>query len=463
MPPTDASLREELATLFTAVSTDAARRVTEVRFPQVVASEQRQKVIRDKSNLDAWQSRTAPRKYENILVGGGKSLARLAPLLSTDVISLTERCATQLTELNGSNLPFFSPLGDASWTLVESAEDFETEIPADYERNAPDWTSRRLLLPALFGHLKMLPNLRSVSDKAAQSFASEVLKVATAPNLEYKLSIPLSGLTAKSHIASAQGDAALRGLTAEEQGRFLSEWGIISGNFGAAALPMVVLELIIPTARSAHNPDGREVVSQWLCALFLNGYYPAGYRAQLQSYPSWVLPVVMNIPVTLPSQPAGWVNITPIRFQKICETVKELARYSVSDPRSVHDLALHRFYSGAARSNHVDGILDFAIALEALLLPYDEESRRGDLSYRFRIHGGYFISTAKNERSQVARQLTNLYNLRSGLVHGGKYPAPADIDSGWSAAKQLAQRGLCRAITDGFPTSETFKNMILGT
>jgi hypothetical protein len=47
----------------------------------------------------------------------------------------------------------------------------------------------------------------------------------------------------------------------------------------------------------------------------------------------------------------------------------------------------------------VDGILDLAIALESLLLPYDEDARRGDLAYRFRIHGGYFLSKTKSERS----------------------------------------------------------------
>jgi hypothetical protein len=72
------------------------------------------------------------------------------------------------------------------------------------------------------------------------------------------------------------------------------------------------------------------------------------------------------------------------------------ARMRPSPPK---DLTLHRFFAGVARKgvtdfhpggadrNAADAVLDFTIALEALLLPYDEKARHGDLGYRFRVHG----------------------------------------------------------------------------
>jgi hypothetical protein len=458
MPIPSTNLQDELAALFVAASSDASRRVREVGLPTVIP-EQRIIIMRDKTDPNVLSGDPTTYMRKNALSNETAPLYRLAPLLSPNTVSSINRCATQLIELENSNLPFFSPFEGPSWMLAYGLEIIGTGGPSDYVVDAVDWTSRHLLLPALLDRIRKLPNLSSVSNEAARSFAAEVMRVATAPNLEYMLSIPLAGIMTRTRVASVQGDATLRPLTAREQGDFLSAWGILTGNL--APVPAVVLELIIPTARNAQNPDVQEVLSKWLCAQFLNGYDPAGYKAQLQSHPSWALSSSMNIPIVLPPRAVAWSSMTPMKFEKVCETVRQLARYSISNPASVHELALSRFYTGVTRSSRADGILDFAIALEALLLPYDEDARRGDLSYRFRIHGGYFLSGIKNERGKVARQLTELYNLRSRLVHGAHYPAPADIDSGWATARHFAQRGLCRAIADRFPTAETFKKMIL--
>lgn len=134
------------------------------------------------------------------------------------------------------------------------------------------------------------------------------------------------------------------------------------------------------------------------------------------------------------------------------------------------DLALHRFFAGEARRgttdllpgladrNAADAILDFTIALEALLLPYDGNARHGDLGYRFRIHGAHFIADSIPERQTTARQLSTIYSMRSRLVHGGRYPTSEEIKS----ARDLARRGLLRAVNDSFPDAETFNRRTLG-
>lgn len=453
-------IQDMLAILFAAAQADTARRIQKLGLPFVV-SESGKTIVRDEANPDGWtSSNTTVRK--NILASENGPILRVAPLLSNDVISSVRECASSLVALNRSNLPFFSPFSGASWTLTTDIESYRTKVSPTYETDPAAWTCEHLLLPALLEHLKRLPNLRRASRKAANSFATDVLQVATASDLEYLLSIPLSGITAKSRVASAAGDAVLRPLTSMEQGSFLPAFGGDAINFTFVAPPFVSLDLIVRTDRCASNPDVREPISRWLCALSLNGYEPAGYSTRMQSHPPWRMPGTMHTPVILPSMPDSWSRITAIRFQKVLGTVQQLRRYSISDPKSEQDLALHRYCSGVARTNRVDGILDFAIALEALLLPYDEDARRGDLAYRFRIHGGYFLSREKRERAQVARQLTALYELRSRLVHGGHYPTPTDINTGWITAKELARRGLCRAITESFPSATTFKTMILG-
>lgn len=104
-------------------------------------------------------------------------------------------------------------------------------------------------------------------------------------------------------------------------------------------------------------------------------------------------------------------------------------------------------------------MLDFVIALEALLLPDDS---RGDLSYRFRLHGAYYLSSSVMERPGIAEQLNDLYKLRSRLVHGGKYPEQEKLSSVRETARDFARIGLIRAVHDGFPTGAEFTQVILG-
>jgi hypothetical protein len=108
-------------------------------------------------------------------------------------------------------------------------------------------------------------------------------------------------------------------------------------------------------------------------------------------------------------------------------------------------------------------VLDFTIALEALLLPYDEKARHGDLGYRFRMHGAHFLADETAQRAGLARKLGGIYEVRSRLVHGGKYPSLDEIQTTRGDARELARRGLLRAVHDGFPTAGAFNQMVLGT
>ncbi|MGH3607200.1 MAG: hypothetical protein ACRDRD_03820, partial [Pseudonocardiaceae bacterium] len=108
-------------------------------------------------------------------------------------------------------------------------------------------------------------------------------------------------------------------------------------------------------------------------------------------------------------------------------------------------------------------MLDFTIALEALLLPYDTDARRGDLSYRFRMHGARYLGNDATDRHGMFKRLRDVYDMRSLLVHGGKYPVGDEIREARESARELARIGLLRAVHEGFPTVDMFKQMVLGT
>jgi hypothetical protein len=455
---TYAQLQSDLASLLIRTGADAARRLRELNFPLAI-TEQQTIVARDDKNFNAWGTREISTK-KNALFHASRISLRTVPLLSSDTISVARDCAARIVGLPESKLPFFSPLEGHGRVLIADPREADTG-PINFQDDAIDWTLRHLLLPALLGRLGASSRFQRVSTSAARDFAAEVLRVATADDMQYRISLPLAGITVASRIAVANDRVTFRALSPAEQGDLLVGWGLMTSNFGVT-LPAVALEVTITTRRNEHNPDSRELMSKWLCAFMLYGYDVTSYRAQIQSHPNWLLPFSANAPVALPPHTTTWSRLTPSRAGKLLETVGMLEKYSISDPRSERDLALHRFSSGAARSSHADGILDFVIALESLLLPYDEDARRGDLGYRFRLHGAHYLSKTKSERPGIAKQLTDLYSLRSRLVHGGKYPSTAEIESGWNAAKQFAQLGLYRAVTEGFPSAGQFKAMLLG-
>jgi hypothetical protein len=167
-------------------------------------------------------------------------------------------------------------------------------------------------------------------------------------------------------------------------------------------------------------------------------------------------------PLNLPRHAGSLRRLTADGLREVVATAHQLEmRHNIHQPTSTQDLALHRFAAGVARGDAADAVLDFTIALEGLLLPYDEDTRRSELAYRFRLHGAHYISDSPGERRDIFNQLRAVYDLRSRLVHGGDYPAPVQIRDIRIVAHDLARRGLLRAVREGFPKAEAFNKMML--
>ena len=224
--------------------------------------------------------------------------------------------------------------------------------------------------------------------------------------------------------------------------------------------PEVVLE-IRHSYRSQEERSGSTTGLAYplLTALQLHGYIIAGGYISDRSDPSWLGP---RIGTTIPLARAslGALPLDSDGLRKVIATRRQIAHYSESS--SPKSLAIRRFSSGVARTELEDGLVDFTIALEALLLPYDEETRRGELGYRFRMHDAHYLAGDVTERSDVVRQLGKVYGVRSGLVHGGNYPGFAEVVEAYTAAINFAAKGLLRALHEGFPTPEAFNRMLLG-
>ena len=84
--------------------------------------------------------------------------------------------------------------------------------------------------------------------------------------------------------------------------------------------------------------------------------------------------------------------------------------------KDVMRMALDRLSQSMRKRNDVDRAIDLGIALEMLLL---HESERGELKYRFSVHGAMLLGGNKAERMATYKLLQNVYDLRSSAVHRG--------------------------------------------
>jgi len=455
-------LRGDLESLFVAAAKAATTRLREHGLPLTTLAV-RQVVERDEENLSTWRA-FGQQVQQNVLSDQGFGLYRIAPLLAADVVLAARQVASQMASATDSKFPFFAPLGigHANWLFNDS----DTMPPSpEYASDPGEWVARYVVFPALLTHLQMLPSLEKAG-RARVAFADEVVLFARSSGMTYRTSAPLAGITLPKSRSSgllAAGGRLYR-LTPEEQGEVIERWGLTSHHLGIfASLPLVALEVLVGTDREAQNLNPQEPLTRWLCAFQLHGFPIAGRTGSFEPFPQWSLPMSSPaVPLQLPNTTNDWLAVRPAAFGKIGATANRLKEFKLAEPRKVQDFALHRFWQGGSRQTAADAVVDFVVALESLLLPYDNETRHGDLSYRFRLHGALYLAKNKADRLAVHKTLNDLYGLRSTLVHGNKYPTQEKIVKGRKSAEELARRGLLRALDEGFPTVETFKKLTYG-
>lgn len=76
------------------------------------------------------------------------------------------------------------------------------------------------------------------------------------------------------------------------------------------------------------------------------------------------------------------------------------------------------WWDDAGRLNHVNGFVHCMTALEEILLPEGEGARPGTLTETFGRHAAVLTSRSWDQIDQGAREFSDLYRLRSRLIHG---------------------------------------------
>jgi hypothetical protein len=99
---------------------------------------------------------------------------------------------------------------------------------------------------------------------------------------------------------------------------------------------------------------------------------------------------------------------------------KQFLRLNPSD-REVISTSLDRLNRSKKPASNIDKAIDLGIAMEILLL--HDRSKPDQLAFPFRLRGAWLLAKTPEERVEIERSLSKIYECRSQAVHRGKCAA----------------------------------------
>jgi hypothetical protein len=205
-----------------------------------------------------------------------------------------------------------------------------------------------------------------------------------------------------------------------------------------------------------------------LLALHLLGFKIAGsgFGAMLEE-PSWVHGGFgqSGYPVLMPRAHVDEVAmITNVEVAAVADLADRIPISGFTAPSSPQDLTVSRLAFAMSRTDPREALVDYTIALEALLLSGTDvtEARR-----RFALNGAVFIGATQDERRAVYRELYEIYGARSVLVHGVSPAEPRakrvleTITTLREQASTLASKGTVKALNTSWPGDADFLEALL--
>ena len=117
------------------------------------------------------------------------------------------------------------------------------------------------------------------------------------------------------------------------------------------------------------------------------------------------------------------------------------------------ELAARRLEFGGQRNRLEDALVDYVVGLESLL-----GHGGGEVSYRVSMRGAAVLSRGGSERFDKFKELRNLYDLRSKIVHGAQ-PDRARLTTS-TAAAESALRGVWHWYFENWTSEKSTKKPI---
>ncbi len=354
---------------------------------------------------------------------------------------------------------------NASTDLASRNEVLAAALP-DETREAT--IVRKFLDPMSRSYLYSLADLAIPDDRAIEGLTKELEQVIAERKPRYRFQLHLSGLLLDETIRD--GNVTLRPLNKFELG-FLSkllypypigagmtEQGLLMPSLPTSSLPTSLIEVELPVDYPFQDGFGdADILHRFVLACSLNGIEIGGTGFMMAGrHPRWIDPSTFEKPSPVVGRfVATRVPMTQLQFTELISLARRMPVLSESS-NSNRAIALYRALRGLmARFGEGDGFLDFAIALEALLLA----GENSELSFRFAFYGAAFLKRIRLH-AETFKSLRTVYRVRSKLVHGLKYTDSDRAEAG-RLAMELTQHILLEALNRDWPDANKLGESLL--
>ncbi len=373
-------------------------------------------------------------------------------------------------QLTGANLPHASIAQLILDAYGEQCDAFDANQATPFQASPLVWIANVLLWRALHLYLGSLSSLDQPDLSRATRAATDLLDFIESDSVTDVISLPVAGL--QTDTSCSDSDLVLRPLTNDERGQLWQAHGptfmwTATRHFSSTYTvnESALLEVRVrrhkreqPTAA----PGTR--LNKVLIAFELLGFSPAGNG----NAATFVEPQIAG-------DPGSWhgsgVQLRRCGPERSCDNgtlgqvgtlATKLAHHDVPTTASAAHLSVHRFHLGALEEQPSEALLDFVIALEALLLHEDSQDPKfkGELRFRFSLNGALFLSDSYEERKKLFVAFRSLYDVRSALVHGGLPPSNVS-EADATSARDLTSRCVRKAMNDHWPSAAEFKDLWL--
>ena len=347
-----------------------------------------------------------------------------------------------------------------------SACDWEHYFPGQgyppFDEAPVEHVARSLMRPLQIAYLTQLDSLAIEDETLIDGLVDQLVWFLEYDGVPHRLWLPVGGVNLPDEPLRA-GRFEIRRMTDEEVLQFVAlrdrddrrgpaKWQ--PWNYGMMAWPSALVSLL-HDGRNDFTEGGIQAGSdfqRFLTALALLGihFWAFGARGQDRIEPHWLAQgsrgaggfAVKDLPFGL----IGPNLVTQEVMKEAVRVAERIPERSWKDPNNREEVIYHRFMQGVTRTQAVDEIFDFVVAMESALVNDNKE-----LGFRFAMYGAEFLGSTDAERRVLKKQLNKLYDLRSRLAHGAKFPTGQEISEGAGLARDLCRRVLLKCLDEGIP------------
>jgi hypothetical protein len=324
-----------------------------------------------------------------------------------------------------------------------------------------EWISKVLLRSVRWRYLTSLASLGEADSQLAHVIARDLIQLLDGDEIAFVSMLPLGGLRVPERLEV--DNAVLRPIAPDEylalreDEPFLLEENVLRFarrfEFHDERAVLEVRERRPKLARDDGDVSGiRSVV----LALQLLGFDPKGEGQAVTFTEPFRFGGLRGSPVVLATR-GQRRDIARADLAATVELARRIPKGVFHSPRAQAEVALARFQTAVVERSHADAVVDYVIALEAMLLP----GVRDELRYRFGLCGAWFLGADRADRLRLADEFRDLYDARSAIVHGTP-PAAHRLEPLGASARRLCALTLTKALREGFPTAQALADAPFG-